>query len=451
MLTAPREKTPFKLPALLVPLLFCASATQAQEIEVSAAKEGGVYARGEKITWRLQVKGAKDQAAPVVEKISYVLKQGGLSEIGRGEITLKDNAGELQASLNTPDTLLAEFSADLGDAGKIKALAGAVVEPEKIAPSAPPPADFDEFWKAKLADLAAVAANPVLTPDEAGAEVDYWKIEMDNIRASKIRGQLARPKAKADAGAEAGKKLPALLVVQWAGVYGLDKSWATNWARRGWLTLNINAHDLPIDEAPEFYKAQSEGALRDYPGQGNDDREASYFLRMYLSCYRAAEYLASRDDWDGKNLVVMGTSQGGMQAIMTGGFHPKVSAVLANVPAGCDLTRPVVGGAAGWPQWYYKTGGKDAEKVRATSKYFDVMNFARRIKSPALISAGMIDVTCPPAGVIATFNQIPAPKELLVLEKSDHHGRGNAQAKFYSRSSAWLGAIAAGGEVPVAK
>src|SRR5436305_1420698 len=84
---------------------------------------------------------------------------------------------------------------------------------------------------------------------------------------------------------------------------------------------------------------------------GNDDREKSYFLRMYLSCYRAAQYLSERPEWDGKNLVVIGTSQGGQQSIVTAGMHPKISAMLAMVPGGCDITAPTLGRAAGFPDW----------------------------------------------------------------------------------------------------
>jgi cephalosporin-C deacetylase-like acetyl esterase len=36
---------------------------------------------------------------------------------------------------------------------------------------------------------------------------------------------------------------------------------------------------------------------------------------MYLGDYRAVEYLASLPDWDGKTLVVMGTSMGGQQSL----------------------------------------------------------------------------------------------------------------------------------------
>ena len=88
-----------------------------------------------------------------------------------------------------------------------------------------------------------MAMNAKLEPADSGnANVEYFKITMDNIRGSHIRGQLARPKR--------GDKFPAMLIVQWAGVYPLQKGWVSGRATEGWLALNINAHNLPIDEPP---------------------------------------------------------------------------------------------------------------------------------------------------------------------------------------------------------
>ena len=79
---------------------------------------------------------------------------------------------------------------------------------------------------------------------------------------------------------------------------------------------------------------------------------------MYLSCYRAVEYLKTRPDWNGKTLVVMGDSQGGQQTLMIAGLHPKnITAALALVPAGGDMLAPDAGRAPGWPHWYFNTEG----------------------------------------------------------------------------------------------
>jgi len=60
---------------------------------------------------------------------------------------------------------------------------------------------------------------------------------------------------------------------------------------------------------------------------GNADREQSYYLRMFLLCYQAARYLASLEAWDGKRLVVCGSSQGGAKALATAYLSEKVNAV----------------------------------------------------------------------------------------------------------------------------
>jgi cephalosporin-C deacetylase-like acetyl esterase len=265
---------------------------------------------------------------------------------------------------------------------------------------------------------------------------------MDNIKGSHVYGQIAKPAREG--------KFPALLIVQYAGVYGLPKDNVVRGAGQGWLALNIMAHDLPFDESEAFYKEKSQKELNNYMAIGNTDRETSYFLRMYLGCYRAAEYLVTRDDWDGRTLVVMGTSQGGQQTLVTAGLHPKITAMIANVPAGCDVTGQKVGRAIGFPYWANEAKNKKNEKIVEVGRYFDACNFATRIKCPALVALGLIDQTCPPAGVYAAFNQIKGPKEVVVMPLSDHQGkRPNAQAAFYARSEAWLRALVKGDAAPV--
>jgi cephalosporin-C deacetylase len=405
-----------------------------QELLVAPENGQGVYQPGQTIRWKVQVKGAE------VSEATYVVKKGGMTEVAKGKVALANGQGQIEAKLDEPGWLLADVSIRPAQGRRITALGGALVSPEKIQPALPCPADFDAFWEAKLKELAAVAADAKLDRADGGKpNVDYFKIGMDNIRGSHIQGQLARPKQ--------GDKLPAMLIVQWAGVYPLQKGWITERAAEGWLVLNINAHDLPIDKPQQFYNDQ--GALRDYTGIGNDDRETSYFLRMYLSCFRAAQYLTERPDWDGHTLVVTGGSQGGLQSIVTAGLHPKISAVLACVPAGCDLNGPVAGRMPGWPMWHWKTQGKDEAKVRRAAGYYDVVNFAPRVKCPVLIGAGLIDTTCPPPGVFAAYNQLQGPKEIVVLPFGEHGEKKGSHAPYTARFNTWNQALVKGKPAPV--
>jgi len=410
----------------------------AQQIDVRVDHADALYKAGQTATFSVSLSGADSAELP---KASFVIKKGGYTEVARGTVALSN--GTFQASLSEPGTLLAEVNVKVG--GKdLRGLAGAAFSPEGIQRSAPRPEDFDAFWAAKIKELNGARINAVLEPGQSvKPETEYFKISMDGFRGTKIHGQLVRPKREG--------KFPALLIVQWAGVYPLDKWWATLPAAEGFLVLNILAHDLPIDAPSDFYKAQSEGPLKNYTAIGKDDREKNYFLRMYLSAYRAADYLTQRPDWDGNNLVVTGTSQGGLQTVMLAGLHPKVTAGMANVPAGCDESGILAGNACGWPALAMWLHGDAQQGVLEVSRYFDCMNFAPRIKCPLLVSAGMIDETCPPSGIFATVNQTKGPREVVVLPLSDHQGKNNTQKPMQDRMAVWRQAILKGQPLPPPK
>ena len=139
---------------------------------------------------------------------------------------------------------------------------------------------------------------------------------MDHLDGRHVWGQLAKPSDPT------GKqKYPALLLLQWASPpYPLQKAWVTDRAAEGWLTLNIEPHDVMPDQPKEYYDALPQ-ELKNYNGIETRNRDKNYFLFMYLADLRAADYLASRKDWDGKTLVVMGTSMGGQQSLCTAGLH----------------------------------------------------------------------------------------------------------------------------------
>ena len=278
---------------------------------------------------------------------------------------------------------------------------GAAVEPGKLGLSIPRPADFDSFWEARLAEQAKIPINPVLTPvqtDVAGVEMSMF--ELDAL-GSKTHGYVAKP-------AKEGK-FPAVIQLQYAGVYALNARGDAQRAAEGWLMINVDSHDkLPSDPAGNI--------PRNYATAGNTDREKSYFLNMYLRDSRALDYLLTRPDWDGKTLVLTGGSMGGQQSLVLAGLRPeKISAVLVCVPAGADTNGDLHGRKAGYPNW-----ASDNPDVMKTALYFDTVNFAPRIRAPVLAGMGFIDTISPPAGVWTALNQIPSPVEALPMIESEH-------------------------------
>jgi cephalosporin-C deacetylase-like acetyl esterase len=408
------------------------------QMTVTPDRPGGVYEVGDAVHWTVGWKGESNAPAAHFE-----LKSGGLTVVGQGDLNFSNNVAGIETRFDTPGTMLVEVEWQ-PESDTHRAVGGAVAAPDRIRPAAPPPADFDAFWKARVKELSRVPTNPKLKA--AASEkpgVAYWKITMNNIRGTHVEGQIARP--------EGGSRFPALLILQWAGVYGLQKSWVTDRAAEGWLTLNLEPHDLPIDEPTNFYTGQFAGPLKDYWSIGNADRDTSYFLRMYLSCYRAVEYLKTRPDWNGKTLVVMGDSQGGQQSIMIAGLHPQdITAALALVPANGDTLAPKAGRAPGWPQWYFNTEGKDPATVREAGRYYDIANFARRIRCPVLVGLGLRDETCPPSSVLAVVNEITSPKEVVILPKSRHQDEHGTQSYYNQRRyQGWLPALQQSKPAPI--
>ncbi len=278
---------------------------------------------------------------------------------------------------------------------------GAAVAPGKLGLSTPRPQDFDAFWDGKLAAQAKVPINPVLTPVQSDIPgIDESMFALDAL-GSKAHGYVAKP-------AKPGK-FPAIMQLQYAGVYALDPHWAAQRAADGWLVINVDAHDkLPSDP--------SGGIPQGYPGVGNTDREESYFLNMYLRDSRALDYLLTRPDWDGKTIVLIGGSQGGQQSFALAGLRPdSITAVMVCVPAGADTNGDLHGRRSGFPFW-----PADNPKAMQTALYFDPVNFASRIKATVLAGMGFIDTISPPAGIWTTLNQIPVATEPLPLLESEH-------------------------------
>ncbi len=423
------------LQVLLLPALFLLPVRG--QIEINPDHEDGIYKTGEKVTWYLRQTGDEP-----LDSLRYTVKRGGLEVVEQGLISLTDSAAEVSYDFTAPGSVLLVVNWGKTDRFPDRRVGGAVADPGLLQLSASKPKDFEQFWAQKIEALESIPVNARLERvDSLSDGIEYYKITMDNIGGRKIHGQLARP-------AE-GEQFPALLIVQWAGVYPLDPAWVTGRAQQGWLVLDISAHDLPIDRGQVFYREQSSGDLKNYWAIGNDDRDSSYFLGMYLSCYRAASYLSQRSDWNGETLAVMGDSQGGQQSLVTAGLYPGITACMSLVPAGFDMLGPKVGRKGGWPQWYAWSEGKNPDRVHETSRYFDVANFIPSIRCPVLVGVGLLDETCPPEGILAGLNQYQGPKKIMLLPHSGHQNRLGSQVPFQKmRDEVWLPALETEGAIP---
>lgn len=90
------------------------------------------------------------------------------------------------------------------------------------------------------------------------------------------------------------------------------------------------------------------------------------------------------------------------------------------------------------------TGSNRTKEKIETSKYYDVVNFARRLKVPGIYSWGYNDETCPPTSMYSAYNVISAPKK-LVLALETGHGQVKEQVDILN---AWMEQFLKTGRIP---
>lgn len=292
--------------------------------------------------------------------------------------------------------------------------------PERIEPYTAMPADFREFWER---NKAALAAFPLQYTQERAAKYCTDKIDCHLIRLTLnkqgqcIYGYLFLPKD-----AQPGS-CPAVLCPPGAGIKTIkDPLRHKYYAEAGCIRFEFEIHGLHPDLPEERFREIStafNGRENGYLTNGLDDRDNYYMKRVYLACVRAVDLLASLPEWDGRNMIAQGGSQGGALALVTAGLDKRVTACVANHPALADMARFKLGEVDGYPHFSRMSGMDTPDKLR-TMAYYDAVNFARQIDCPTYMTWGYNDDTCPPTTSYAVYNVLRGPKEALITPINEH-------------------------------
>jgi cephalosporin-C deacetylase len=262
--------------------------------------------------------------------VKYRLSQDGVEPITEGTALLdREGSASISGSLPHPGFLQCEVSWQHANGVVLTATAASGFDPTAIPAVLPPPKDFDEFWEAQKAELAAVEINSVFTPVAAPPwvpGVDCFDVQAECAGGAPVSGYLARPTTASPG------SLPALLIVHGAGVRSADLSpngsfhgdepypdfWrsgthgvepnhnsTTEWAAEGVLTLNLNAHGVENGREAAYYEMLGASGKYDVL-LGRESKETSYLRGMYLRLIRAIDVLAEQREWDGRTLAVLG-------------------------------------------------------------------------------------------------------------------------------------------------
>ena len=286
-------------------------------------------------------------------------------------------------------------------------------DPYDIKPTTIMPDDFEQFWSCAIDKASQLPLQPTLRycEKESNDRVDVYYLRLQSYKKGNyVYGVLTVPKSP-------GRK-PAILRLPGAAVRSFNGP--NELAYQGFVVLEVGVHGIPVDQSPEIYRQLENGALAGYTTIGIDNRDTYYYKRSILGCVRAVDYLCTRDDVDTMRIATYGGSQGGMLSIMTAALSPHVSALFSYFPAFGELTGYYNGRGGGWPHLFRNPNEPNIQARMEVSRYYDTVNFARKLRVPGFYAWGFNDPACCPTSTFSIYNVITAPKQLQVGRDTGH-------------------------------
>ena len=316
-------------------------------------------------------------------KVDYSAGPEMYQDVKKEGVLLKDGTLTLKGKMTKPGFYRVDVKTTI-DGKEYKGACGAAFSPERLQPTTVLPQDFSEYWQNAISEARKIDLNPTkrLLPERCTKDVNVYEVSFQNIQWNwRTYGILCVPVKEG--------RYPALLRVPGAGVrpYGGDIYTAS----QGAITLEIGIHGISVT--------------------------------MDIGCIRAIDYIEQYTPWNGEQLAVSGSSQGGFLSLACAGLDKRVTCYAPVHAACCDHTASLKGVACGWPHYFYWNKGKGQEQKINTSRYYDGVNFARLIndKQKGWFSFGYNDDVVPPTTAWATYNTVTGPKEISPYQATWHY------------------------------
>ncbi|MDQ8187718.1 acetylxylan esterase [Pelagicoccus sp. SDUM812002] len=398
---------------------------QIPELTVAPDRSDWTYEVGEPVAFTISLHAHGNPLSDV--EVSYQVGPE-LHEGPAQSAIIRDGRFSFEANpLQKPGFLRCIATVTL-DGEQYTARGTAAFSPERIRPTQVEPADFDSYWSDQLESLEKIDLRPVKTP--------YPKLNTPEVNTFKVRyqswgkqngeapfyGVLTEPNKEG--------KFPAVLQVPGAGVRPYTGNHQL--AKAGFIAFQIGIHSIPIDLEGDVYSNLRYAGLHNYWGYNLNDRDEYYFRRVFLGCVKALDILTTHPNWDGETLIVYGGSQGGFLSIVTSALDKRVTGLVANYPAYCDVTGTLHDRAGGWPKMFRYDRYRQ-ENMIATTAYYDGVNFAKRLTVPGSYAFGYNDTVCPPTSMYSAYNVITAPKDLTIQVDMPHSPSSSFRDETFQR------------------
>ena len=263
------------------------------------------------------------------------------------------------------------------------------VRPDAVLSAPDRQPDFNAFWKQTLAELAAVPLEPEWTeiPEFSNEKRTCYEVRYASLGGALAGGIVSIPVAEG--------KYPVCL--QYMG-YGAPVYYFDPNAAADCIEFAVSVRDQGI------FKGNQDRWI----DRGLASRETFYYRGAFCDVKRAIDFVASLDKADPGRMVAMGESQGGAFTFIAAALDDRIKAAAPAVPFLGDY--PDYAKIVWWPvHEVFETAdaqGISRDELFRMLSYFDVKNFAPRVKCPVYMAFGLQDPTCPPHTNFSIYNNL---------------------------------------------
>ena len=404
------------------------------------------YVENETIRFDFRLDGVGECTLPAALDPAYVIWErtadDGVSVKGTNTISATEGFSittslatngivRIQAYLAGSDKKKYAYTDASGKAANITFGGGAGVATEKMRLTTVKPNDFDAFWAEAKAKLAAVSMDgaelvEVFPKSSVTNTYRYYAAKIPCFGPHPVTGWLTVPKNAQP------RTLKAKATFDGYSAAIAQPSLPTDKPGTGTMLFHVNAHGYDmVGQDAQYYKdftAEVNGPYHPvFPGssrpyshglapQDYDNPTNAYLYCMALRVVRAFDYLKSRPEWNGVDVIAEGGSQGGLQTMWAGSLVDGISNIRPYITWGCDIgnylstTGPLLSNTWGLPNV-------------PGAYYFDAALHAARVPRTCVAEItrlGMGDYTCPPRGVLLSYYNMKCPVSAKLVQGSDH-------------------------------
>lgn len=295
-----------------------------------------------------------------------------------------------------------------------------LAELETYAGRNPRPADFDEYWRRALAELAAVDPKPELVPAAVNATfAECFHLYFTGVGGARVHAKYVRPRSR-------GLKGPALLEFHGYTSQSSDFSTKLGWVAAGFSVAALDCRGqagLSEDVGGVRGPTQSGHIIR-----GLEDRpEALLFRQIFLDTALLARVVMSFDEIDPDRVGAHGASQGGALTLACAALEPRIRRIAPVYPFLSDYQRvwemDLAKDAYHELRIFFRHRDPTHERIEEWFRrlgYIDVQHLAPRIEAEVLMAIGLMDTVCPPSSQFAAYNKIRSPKSRVIYPDFAH-------------------------------